>query len=124
MAVMVPIQHSFNHYVWELEQVADLDRQYWQTVTSVIPTGGERLLFNKNSTIQQIGSHEQKQELRIALVTTELCCRWVLSMTLLLNQQSQSFHQGQSLKSHETKVMLILLHVIECGFTEDTHACV
>lgn len=47
MAGMVPSQHSFNHYIWELEQVGDLDRQYWQTITSVIPTGGERLLFNK-----------------------------------------------------------------------------
>lgn len=47
MAGMVPSQHSFNHYIWELEQVGNLDRQYWQTVTSVIPTGEERLLFNK-----------------------------------------------------------------------------
>lgn len=71
MAEMVPSWHSFNHYTCELEQVGDLDRQYWQTITNVIPTGEERLLFNK--TVEYYQSHEQEQELRIAMVTIELC---------------------------------------------------
>lgn len=46
MAVTARSRDSFNQYICELEQVGDLGGQYWQTVTGVIHTGGERLLFH------------------------------------------------------------------------------
>lgn len=47
MAATACIRDSFNRYICELEQEGDLGCQYWQTVTGVILTGGERLLFHE-----------------------------------------------------------------------------
>lgn len=46
MAATARSRDSFNQYICELEQVGDLGCQHWQTVTAVIHTGGERLLFH------------------------------------------------------------------------------